>query len=40
MEAIAELEQQLSILQVLIDQQASVSISIPDEREVSIFTRS
>jgi hypothetical protein len=32
-EAIAELEQQLSMLQALIDRQASVSISVPDERE-------
>ena len=32
-EAITELEQQLSMLQALIDRQASVSISVPDERE-------
>ena len=32
-EAIAELEQQLSMLQALVDRQASVSISVPDERE-------
>jgi hypothetical protein len=32
-EAIAELEQQLSMLQALIDRQASVSISVPDERK-------
>jgi hypothetical protein len=32
-EAIAELEQQLSMLQALIDRQASVSISVPNERE-------
>lgn len=29
-EAIAELEQQLSLLQALIDRQASVSIAVPD----------
>jgi hypothetical protein len=34
-EAIAELEQQLSMLQALIDRQASVSISVPDERELT-----
>lgn len=32
-ETIAELEQQLSMLQALIDRQAGVSISVPDERE-------
>lgn len=33
LKAIAELEQQLSMLQALIDRQAAVSIAAPDEEE-------